>query len=76
MFDELDSCDLFGLLHAMGHLEALMPWHAILDKRLTEIQHRVGYLRFGPLSRRASVGGTTRRIMEGHISVPERIFTD
>ncbi len=53
-----------------------MPWHAILDKRLTEIQPRVGYLRFGPLLRRASVGGTARRIMEGRISVPERIFTD
>lgn len=60
----------------MGHLVALMPWHAILDKRLTEIQPRVGYLRFGPLLRRASVGGTARRIMEGRISGPERIFTD
>ena len=76
MVDELDGLGTPGCLHGVGHLTALMHWQAILDKRLTGIQPRVGCLRFDPLLGRASVGRTARWTMDGHISVLEAIFTE
>jgi 2-methylaconitate cis-trans-isomerase PrpF len=41
-----------------------------------EVEAEVEASEVGPVLRRASVGRTARRIMEGYIFVPERIFAD